>query len=208
MSRRSTPSGPDHSNVQPTFDKLHAKHPRIRTTRYVEDYLNTFKRVISAATTEYVWIVSSLCEYSRFDFSWQPEPWQKEMIHVFPSGNQPRGDTFYIHVESFKKQMVELDLLDWFNVINYCEEQRVQRLPMPEKLYEGDDLISEIKKHDFVHPYTWFYTQNAALTVEPCMWAAKDAVEYYDSVNGDYNKLLKTFEWDWLKSYYESRYNK
>ena len=174
----------DHSNVQPTFDKLQATHPRIRTTRYVEDYLNTFKRVISTATTEYVWIVSSLCEYPRFDFSWQPEPWQKEMIHVFPSGNQPRGDTFYIHVESFKKQMVELDLLDWFNVINYCEEQRVQRLPMPEKLYEGDDLISEIKKHDFVHPYTWFYTQNAALTVEPCMWAAKDKkIHSYSSGN-------------------------
>ena len=176
----------DHSNVQPTFDKLHAKHPRIRTTRYVEDYLNTFKRVISAATTEYVWIVSSLCEYPRFDFSWQPEPWQKEMIHVFPSGNQPRGDTFYIHVESFKKQMVELDLLDWFNVINYCEEQRVQRLPMPEKLYEGDDLISEIKKHDFVHPYTWFYTQNAALTVEPCMWAAKDKKIHSYSTGNSY----------------------
>ena len=176
----------DHSNVQSTFDKLRAKHPRIRTTRYVEDYLNTFKRVMSAATTEYVWIVSSLCEYPRFDFSWQPEPWQKEMIHVFPSGNQPRGDTFYIHVESFKKQMVELDLLDWFNVINYCEEQRVHRLPIPEKLYEGDDLIREIKKHDFVHPYTWFYTQNDALTVEPCLWAAKDKKIHSYSAGNSY----------------------
>ena len=176
----------DHSNAQSIFDKLQAKHPQIRTTRYVEDYLNTFKRVMSTATTEHVWIVSSLCEYPRFDFSWQPEPWQKEMIHVFPSGNQPRGDTFYIHVASFKKQMVELDLLDWFNVINYCEEQRVHRLPIPEKLYEGDDLISEIKKHDFVHPYTWFYTQNAALSVEPCLWAAKDKKIHSYSAGNSY----------------------
>jgi hypothetical protein len=31
---------------------------------------------------------------------------------------------------------------------------------------------------------------------------AKDAVEYYDSVDGKYSDLLLSFEWDWLKSYY------
>ena len=31
---------------------------------------------------------------------------------------------------------------------------------------------------------------------------AKDAVEYYNSVDGKYSELLLSFEWDWLKSYY------
>ena len=146
----------------------------LKTTRYVDNYLDTFKRIMSTATTEYVWIISSLCEYHKFDFSWYPEPWQKEMIHVFPSGNQARGDTFFIHVESFKQQMVELDILDWFNVINYCSEQTVSRMPVPNCIYKDDTLIETIKNHNFKHPYTYFAPHNYPITLDFCVWGAKD----------------------------------
>ena len=53
------------------------------------------------------------------------------MIHVFPSGNNRRGDTFYIRVESMRQQLYELELLDWFNVINYCDDQTVRWFPIP-----------------------------------------------------------------------------
>lgn len=172
----------DHGNE---YDNLNNTKD-IKVTRHVDNYLDTFKRIMATATTEYVWIISSLCDYKRFDFSWHPEPWQKEMIHVFPSDNQARGDTFYIHVESFKQQMVELDLLDWFNVINYCKDQRVSRLPIPTQMYEGDELLNVIKQHEFKHPYTWFFTQNYHLTVEPCLWGAKDKKIYSYSDGNSY----------------------
>lgn len=35
---------------------------------------------------------------------------------------------------------------------------------------------------------------------------AQDAVEYYDSVLGNYDSLLLTFEWAWLRNYFNSRY--
>jgi hypothetical protein len=164
----------DHGNENDQLEQLQKKHPNIKTTRYVDNYLDTFKRIMSTATTEHVWIISSLCDYTRFDFSWQPEPWQKEMIHVFPSNNQERGDTFYIHVESFKLQMVELALLDWFNVINYCKEQRVPRLPIPSQQYTGDNLIEAIKSHEFKHPFTWFYNYDRGVQYNPSIWYAKD----------------------------------
>ena len=164
----------DHGNENDQLDQLQKKHPKIKTTRYVDNYLDTFKRIMSTATTEHVWIVSSLCDYTRFDFSWQPEPWQKEMIHVFPSNNQERGDTFYIHVESFKLQMVELALLDWFNVINYCKEQRVPRLPIPSQQYTGDNLIEAIKSHEFKHPFTYFFNYDRGVQYNPSIWYAKD----------------------------------
>ena len=164
----------DHGNENDQLEQLQKKYPKIKTTRYVDNYLDTFKRIMSTATTEHVWIVSSLCDYVRFDFSWQPEPWQKEMIHVFPSANQARGDTFYIHVESFKLQMVELELLDWFNVINYCKEQRVPRLPIPIQIYSGDTLITAITEHDFKHPYTWFCKYDRDVVYNPSIWYAKD----------------------------------
>ena len=94
-------------------------------------------------------ILYYLFDVQNFDFTWEPEPWQKEMIHVFPSGLEKRGDTFYIHVESFKQQMIELELLDWFNVINYCTDQKVHRLPCPKVYYETDSLVEEVRKFDF-----------------------------------------------------------
>ena len=144
-------------------------------TRFVDNYLDTFKRIMSTVETEYVWIINSVCDYSQFDFTWEPEPWQKEMIHVFPSGNQRRGDTFYIHVESFKQQMVELELLDWFNVINYCEDQSVDRFSMPVHQYASDDLVTEIKNYKFDFPYALFTNQkDLQLADSPCLWAKKD----------------------------------
>jgi hypothetical protein len=144
-------------------------------TRFVGEYLDVMKRIVNNAETEYVWVVSSLCKYNYFDFTWEPEPWQREMIQCFPSDGQKRGDTFYIHVESFKAQMVELELLDWFNVINYVENHTVDRYPTPVHYYQGDDLISEIKNYDFKTPYVTFTNQrDLSLLLTNCLWSAKD----------------------------------
>ena len=146
-------------------------------TRFVDNYLDTFKRIMATATTEYIWIINSICDYAEFDFTWEPEPWQREMIHVFPSGFQKRGDTFRIHVESFKTQMIELEMLDWFNVINYCEDQTVRRKSTPIHRYYTDDLVTEIKNYNFDFPYALFTNQpNLHLNVTTCLWSQKDRV--------------------------------
>jgi hypothetical protein len=168
-----------HGNATDQYQQLSQKYPDIRSTRFVDSYLETLRRIMATVTTEYVWVVSSLCDYTRFDFSWQPEPWQREMMHVFPSGQQTRGDTFYIHVPSFQKQMEQLELLDWFDTVNYCSEQTVPRLPIPVVRYTTDSAVDVLKLHNFEHPYTWFvpdheFVQDHALVYEPAIWYAKD----------------------------------
>ena len=167
----------DHGNQtsRHQYELLRLTNPDIVMTRFVDNYLDTFKRIMTTAETEYVWIINSICDYTQFDFTWQPEPWQKEMIHVFPSNGNPRGDTFYIHVESFKKQMIELELLDWFNVINYCEDQSVEWFAMPVHYYDTDDLVTEIKNYDFNFPYAVFTNQpEIRLQGANCLWSRKD----------------------------------
>jgi hypothetical protein len=173
----------DHGNElsQHQFEYLRAdvvKDAYTIKTRFVDNYLDTFKRIMATAETEYVWIINSICDYTAgFDFTWEPEPWQREMIHVFPSSGQDRGDTFYIHVESFKAQMIELDLLDWFNVINYCTDQAVERFDTPIHYYETDDLVTEIKNYEFKTPYVTFTNQkDLHLRTAPCLWTRKDRV--------------------------------
>jgi hypothetical protein len=167
------------------LQNLKEKWPDVKSTRYVDNHLNVFKRIMNLATTESVWIISSICDYSNFDFTWHPEEWQKEMIHVFPSGNQRRGDTFYINVRSFRDQMYDLELLDWFNVINYCEDQRVQRLPAPYCVYDNDNLINEVKQFNFNFPYAVFTNQpDLQIYHNPCVWTEKDrSVESFTRSN-------------------------
>jgi hypothetical protein len=170
----------DHGNREskPQYQLLKKEFPDIVMTRFANDYLETFKRIVTNATTEYVWIINSMCSYDFFDFKWEPEPWQKEMIHCFPTGLNKRGDTFYIHVESFKKQMVELDILDFFNVINYCEYQKVDWFPLPIHYYETDDLVTEIKNYNFEFPYVFFTNQMLypSRMLEMCLWNKKDRI--------------------------------
>lgn len=163
------------------FQVLQGYYPDIKRTRYVDNHLNVFQRIVSTATTEYVWIISSVGNYKEFDFTWHPPEEQREMVHCFPTITQPRGDTFYIHVESFKRQMIELELLDWFNVINYCHDQIVDRFETPKHYYETDDLITEIKNHEFKTPYVLFTNQkDHTIKGWPCLWTKKDrAVERF-----------------------------
>lgn len=158
------------------YDLLKLTHPDIKLTRYVDNHLNVLKRIMNLATTEFVWVTSSICDYTQFDFNWHPSEAQREMIHVFPSNGNKRGDTFYIHVPSFKQQMIELALLDWFNVINYCNDQSVNWFPMPVHRYDTDDLVTEIKNYDFKFPYALFTNQMdmAFHSYATCLWSSKD----------------------------------
>jgi len=164
---------------QEQFVKLQDQFPDVKLTRYVDNHLNVFKRIVNLATTEFVWIISSICDYYSFDFTWHPDPSQQEMIHVFPSGTQRRGDTFYIHIQSLKRQLYELELLDWFNVIHYCNDQIVYRFEHPIIYYDGDSLVEPVKKTAFNFPYAMFcQKENTVMTDSqypyPCLWAAKD----------------------------------
>ena len=204
----------DHSNPESRtqYELLKKFEPDIILTRFANTYLDTMKRIVSTADTEYVWILNSVCNYDFFDFTWQPEPWQKEMIHCFANSNglvERRGDTFYIHVESFRKQMVELELLDWFNVINYNNFPFVQRWPTPVVYYETDNLIAAVQKHTFETPYVLFTNQPDI--VDPiangssnCLWSDKDrtAVTFTHSrattlVPREIKRYLKTQIYDY-----------
>jgi hypothetical protein len=39
-----------------------------------------------------------------------------------------------------------------------------------------------------------------------CLMGANDALDYYNEVNGNYEKLQLSFDWAWLKEYYFEKY--
>lgn len=167
----------EHGNAKHGFDSLKSRYPRIKTVRYVDNYLDTFKRIVNTTTSEYIWITSSLCDYRNFDFTWTPSPWQAEMIHVFGSESLLRGDTFYVHVPTFRAQMLDFEVLDFFNLVNYCRDQLVYRFYPEQVYYETDDLAQAIMQHEFDGPYAAFVSDvNSSVADEPSLWTSQDKV--------------------------------
>ena len=131
----------------------------LRRVRYFDNYLDTLKRIANSAPDdqEWIWIVSSLCDYTGFDFSWHPERWQSTMLHVFPSSGQKFGDTFFMHVPTFKERSARCQLLEWYD-LNFITDCDVPRWPMPVVRHAQDTHVDAVKTQDWPGPLAVFTT--------------------------------------------------
>ena len=130
----------------------------IATVRYFDNYKDILTRIANTAEHEYIWIVSSCCDYSNFDFSWHPELWQNTMLHVFASSGEKFGDTFYMHVPSFRRRIGQFELLDWYDV-NFVGPG-VPRRPLPVIQHTFDTHVEAIKTIDWPGPLAVFSTDD------------------------------------------------
>jgi len=135
-----------------------------KTVRYFDNYKDTLLRIAKSLVGqhEFVWICSSICNYSNFDFSWHPSQWQAHMLHVFPSNNEKFGDTFFMHVPSFARRGAEFELLEWYN-IDFVIAKSVSRRLMPVICHKHDSHVESVKSTDFAGPLALF-TNDAELT--------------------------------------------
>jgi len=127
-----------------------------RTVRYFDNYRDTLIRIAKSIGDqhEFVWICSSICDYTDFDFSWHPEQWQATMLHVFASNDQKFGDTFFMHVPTFAARAENKELLEWYDV-NYIKTP-VTRRPMPVILHDGDSQVDAVKNTEWAGPLATF----------------------------------------------------
>jgi hypothetical protein len=129
----------------------------IKRIRYFDNYRDTLIRLAKSllGQHEYVWVCSSICDYSNFDFSWHPERWQSTMLHVFASDNQKFGDTFYMHVPTFAERAEKKQLLEWYSV-NYVPRRKVPRRPMPVIQHSNDSQVDAVKTAEWAGPLATF----------------------------------------------------
>jgi hypothetical protein len=125
-----------------------------KTVRYFDNYKDTLTRIANTVDAEYVWIISSVCDYANFDFSWHPELWQNTMLHVFASNGEKFGDTFYMHVPSFRTRIGQFDLLDWYD-LNFVGPG-VPRRPLPVITHDFDTHVEAIRTQDWPGPLAVF----------------------------------------------------
>ena len=112
-----------------------------------------------------------MCDYTDFDFSWHPEQWQTTMLHVFASDGEKFGDTFYMHVPSFRDRISQFDLLDWYP-LNFVEIT-VPRRPLPVILHGHDTHVQAVQNTDWPGPLAVFAAEPVQQV--PCvpLWREK-----------------------------------
>ena len=127
-----------------------------KTVRYFDNYRDTLIRIAKSIGDqhEFVWICSSICDYTDFDFSWHPEQWQATMLHVFASNDQKFGDTFFMHVPTFAARAEKKALLEWYDV-NFVKTA-VPRRSMPVIQHDGDNQVDAVKNTDWTGPLATF----------------------------------------------------
>jgi len=138
----------------------------VKTVRYFDNYRDTLIRLAKSLVGqhEWVWVCSSICDYSGFDFSWHPERWQTTMLHVFASNDQKFGDTFYMHVPTFAERAEKKALLEWYSV-NYVPRVSVPRRPMPVIEHTADSHVDAVKNQDWAGPLALFSTNGVPITL-------------------------------------------
>jgi len=146
----------------------------VRTVRYFDNYRDTLIRLAKSLVGEYdhVWICSSICDYSTFDFSWHPETWQSTMLHVFASDREKFGDTFYMHVPTFAERAEKKELLDWYSV-NYVPRRSVPRRPLPVIRHTHDTHVEAVKTINWTGPLAVFATDDVTQVPAVCLWREK-----------------------------------
>ena len=126
--------------------------------KYEKSYLTTFRNMLDKLPVKkehYIWVASTICDYTNFDFTYICDPFAKEQLHVFPSAKQKFGDTFLIDVNRLRELINDMSALEDYNKINFNQSQRVKRLEAPVIITEEDTHVSSINT-EFDFPYAVF----------------------------------------------------
>jgi hypothetical protein len=120
----------------------------VTTISYNTSYFGTLKEILKRQQEKkehYIWICSSVCDYSDFDFSYICDPYAKDQLHVFPSGIQKFGDTFFVDVNLARELIDEMEKLEDFRKVNFNPTIKAKRLPEPVIVTTADTHVASIK---------------------------------------------------------------
>ena len=155
---------------------LAEQFPHACVVRYYDNHLDTIRRCIAKARTPWIWIVSSCCDYTKFDFNYRAVPWESYQLHCWHSDSEKFGDTFLINVDEFKKQW-DIALLEWYKDVNW-HYPGVPRLSWPILNTTTEDITTELKNYKFDAPYVWL---NEPVDFHPPLWSKRAFYSFNDA---------------------------
>ena len=183
-----------------------------------------YKAAAEMSMTPWFFAVFAKLEVNpEFDWAWQPDWLQEPKHYIFNSRNPVNGLEYgHMGVIAYNKKLV----LDTDNpgldftlskahaviprlsaVAHYnTTPELTWRTAFREVLKLSDDVAKTGSVESTYRMDTWLTVADGD-HAEFSLLGAADAVDYYNKVNGDYTELMRSFEWEWLREYYSSRYS-
>jgi hypothetical protein len=169
----------DHGNIETDVvvarikDKASGK--TVHIIPYENSYLDTIKNIVKNIVLKkehYIWITSSICDYTKFNFDYICDPFAKDNLHVFPSNNQKFGDTFLLDVNKTLEIINDMQILQQYHKINFASSIKTERLPAP-VLYSEKDTHVDSLDIEFDFPYVILQTEDIKVVDEEpmCLWS-------------------------------------
>lgn len=163
------------------------------------------------SNTEWYFLVNAKLSVDKsFDFNWQPDRFKSRRHYIFKAINPINGLTYgHMAIVANNKTLTletkgkgldftmeshneVVDMISGTAVFN--SEWDAWRTSFREciKLRNSKDKESMKRLEIWMTKAEGEFAQN-------CLQGAKDAVEYYNSVNGDFEKLKLSYDWAWLR---------
>jgi hypothetical protein len=186
----------------------------------VDGRVAAYHAAAEASNTPWMFTVFAKLKVSpKFDWNWQPDRLQIPKHYVFHAKNPVNG-LIYGHMAmiAYNKKLtlanegkgLDFTMDDEHEIVEIVsgtanfntDEWSTWRTSFREalKLRANDDEVSK-KRLEF-----WLTTGMGKFS-EYSNDGAQHAVEYYESVNGDFEKLKLSYDWPWLKEYFNDKYN-
>jgi hypothetical protein len=171
-----------------------------------------------ASNTDWYFVVPAKLQVDfGFDWNWQPDRMQQPKHYIFHALNPVNGLVYgHMAAVAYNKKLV---LATTGQGLDFTLDQAHEVVPvLSGTAYYADTdwmcwrtAFREVLKLKAALPdveseyrLNKWLTTNSLSPAPFDIWSvygAEDAVEYYNSVNGDFAELKKSYEWAWLASY-------
>ena len=194
---------------------------RITRVDGVNGRVAAYHAAAEASNTPWLFTVFAKLKVSnKFDWNWQPDRLQIPKHYVFYATNAVNGLKYgSMAMIAYNKK---LTLANQGKGIDFTmdDEHEVLEIHSGIANFNTDEWVTwrtafrEALKLRAENSEVSMNRLNIWLTVgagkfsEYSMEGAQHAIEYYDEVNGDFEKLKLSYDWPWLRSYFDKKYIK
>ena len=207
------------SNAEQNWSYLNAWHTgnnRIVRVDGVKGRAEAYRAALEASNTDWAFCVFAKLEVDiHFDWTWQPDRLQEPKHYIFHAHNPVNGLEYgHMAMIAYNKRLV---MVNQAQGLDFTLDQAHEVVPLLSGIarYADDPWIAwrsafrECLKLKHSLPNIdnnyrlsqWLNTNKASTVAGWSAIGAKDAVDYYESVQGDFAKLRLTYEWEWLADY-------
>jgi hypothetical protein len=173
----------------------------------------------NASNTPWYFLVNGKLEVSEdFYFGWYPNIYQSRRHYIFTATN-PVNELVYGHMAIVANNK-KLTLETVVRGLDFTMDSRTQVVGMNSGIarYNSSEWdtwrtafrecikLCHYKDKESMERLQVWSTVASGDYSEYSIRGAMDAIEYYDNVNGEFSKLMLSYDWSWLRDYYRDKY--